>query len=63
MSDRPPAERVLDQGRVLRALQRGVRRALRQHRLAGNPVAVWRDGRVMWIPSEEIPLLPEDDDA
>ena len=58
----PPAERVHDKERMLRAMQRAVRRALWQHKLAGNPVAVWRDGQVVWIPPENIPALPEDDD-
>ena len=58
-TDLAPSERVHDEARILRALQRAVRRALREHKLAGNPVAVWRDGRVVWIPPEEIPVLPE----
>ena len=62
MSDRPPAERVHDKEAILKALQRAVRRALRQHKLAGNPVAIWRDGQVVWIPPEDIPVWPEADE-
>jgi len=62
MSDLAPSERVHDEARILRALQRAVRRALRQHKLAGNPVAVWRDGQVVWIPPEDIPIGPEQDE-
>ena len=58
----PPAERVHDKDRMLRALQRAVRRALRQHKLAGNPVAIWRDGQVVWIPPEDIPVSDQDDE-
>ena len=36
------------------ALRRAVRLALVQHKRAGNPVAEWRDGRVVWIPASEI---------
>lgn len=43
------------------AIARGVARAIEDHRRAGNPIAVWRDGRVVWIPPEEIPPLREDD--
>ena len=61
MSDLPPAERVHDKAAILSALQRAVRRALGQHKLAGNPVAIWRDGQVVWIPPEDIPVWPEPD--
>lgn len=36
------------------ALREGTRAALREHKLAGNPIAVWRDGQVVWIPADEI---------
>jgi hypothetical protein len=38
------------------ALQKAVTQALRMHKLMGNPVAEWRDGKVVWIPPEEIKL-------
>lgn len=53
-----PDRRVDDIPRVLRALREAVRDALRLHKLTGSPVAVWRDGRVQWIPAEEIPVEP-----
>jgi hypothetical protein len=61
--DLPPAERVHDIPRMLRAMQLAVREAIWRHKLAGNPVAVWRDGRVVWIQPEEIPdsFAPEAD--
>ncbi len=63
MSDTPqadlsPAERVDDIPRITRALQEAVRDALRRHKRDGNPVAVWRDGRVCWISPDEIPDEP-----
>ena len=36
------------------AIERGVRDALREHKLFGNPIAVVRDGRLILIPPEEI---------
>jgi hypothetical protein len=57
-----PVERVGDLPRIARALRLAVREALRDHKLAGNPVAVWRNGRVEWIPPEEIPETPEESD-
>jgi hypothetical protein len=38
------------------ALDQAVADALLDHKRAGNPVSVWRDGKVVWIPSEEIPV-------
>lgn len=54
-SDPSPAQRVDDIPRVLRALREAVQDALAQHKLAGNPVAVWRSGQVEWIAPEDIP--------
>jgi hypothetical protein len=52
---RPPVERVGDVDKILFEMSQAVREALRQHRQAGNPVAVWRDGRVELIPADQIP--------
>ena len=53
-------DRFDDIERIVAEAQLAVREALARHRRAGNPVAVWRSGRVEWIPPEEIPvdLLP-----
>lgn len=53
--DRPPADRVGDVARILFEMSQAVREALAQHKRAGNPVAVWRNGRVEWIRAEDIP--------
>jgi len=58
-----PVQRVDDVPRISRALELAVREALRDHKRAGNPVAVWRNGRVEWIPPEEIPDTPEESDG
>ena len=50
-----PAERAEDVPRITRALRAAVQEALRRHKLDGHPVAVWRDGRVVWIPAKDIP--------
>src|SRR5262245_47392972 len=36
------------------ALARAVADALRMHKRAGNPIAVWKDGQVCWVQPEEI---------
>lgn len=42
-----------------RAVTLAVREALLDHKRAGNPVAIWEDGKVKIVPPEEI-ILPED---
>jgi monomeric isocitrate dehydrogenase len=39
-----------------RALKEGVREALLRHKQAGNPIVIWRDGKVVWLKPEEIPV-------
>ena len=55
-----PAERVEDIPRILKAMRKAVREAVLDHKRAGNPVAVWHDGNVVWIPPEEIPVDGEE---
>ncbi len=51
-----PIHRIRDVARIQEALGLAVRDALLDHKRAGNPVAVWRDEQVVWIPPEEIPV-------
>ena len=39
---------------INRAYERAVRAALRKHKLAGNPVAISRDGKVVLLQPDEI---------
>jgi hypothetical protein len=50
-----PAERVGDLDRIERALRAAVRDALQRHKRDGDPVAVWREGRVVWLSPDQIP--------
>lgn len=54
-----PQELVDDLPRILRAMNEAVREALWRHKVAGHPVAVWRNERVEWVAPEDI-TLPED---
>lgn len=55
MNDRPDAKALFADGREIdAALAQAVREAILEHKRAGNPIAVWQDGRVVWIPPEEI---------
>jgi len=58
----PRASKLFPDGDAVdRALARAVREALRRHKLLGQSVVVWRDGRVVEIPPEEIEIPPEDE--
>ena len=57
---RPLSERVRDVRLIDQALRRGVREALKRHKQAGNPVAAWGDGKVVWIAPEDI-VIPEEE--
>jgi hypothetical protein len=39
-----------------KALQRGVKKALLQHKKEGNPVVSWKDGKIVWIQPHDIPV-------
>lgn len=36
------------------AMKRAVREAVLTHAKAGNPVATWRDGKLVWLQAEEV---------
>lgn len=55
-----PAERASDPERIERALRAAVRDALLRHKRDGDPVAVWREGRVVWLHADEI-VVPQDE--
>ncbi len=48
-----------DTKRIEQALRQAEEEALRMHKRAGNPIAVWRDGQVVWLQPEEIPVSLE----
>jgi hypothetical protein len=48
------AELFADDALVTAAIQRGAREAVSKHAQAGQPVAIWQDGKVVWIPAEEV---------
>jgi hypothetical protein len=50
----PISELLADRALIMGAICRAVRQAVLDHARAGRPVATWRDGKVVWIPPEEI---------
>ena len=37
-----------------RALKRAVIKVIAEHRSDGSPIAIWQDGKVVWVPAEQI---------
>ena len=63
MSEKIPSKAELEaeaaadeelQDRIVEAAGRAVEEAIRDHKRAGNPIAEWRDGRVVLVPPEEL---------
>ena len=44
-------------------IRQAVREALLDHQRAGNPVAVWQDGKVVIVPPSKIPGLLEPEES
>jgi hypothetical protein len=42
--------------RIDAAMQKAIHKALWQHKQLGNPICAWRDGKVVWIAPEDIPV-------
>jgi hypothetical protein len=56
----------VDIGRLIRegtlvdeAMRLAVRDAMRLHKKLGDPVVGWKDGRVVWVPADQIELEEE----
>lgn len=45
--------------RISEALRRAARQALLEHKREGLPIVIWRDGRVVWVPPQEIEMPEE----
>jgi hypothetical protein len=51
-------ERTLTQ-KATRALVNAVAKVVGDHQRRGRPLAVWRDGKAVWIPATEAGMLRE----
>ncbi len=54
------ANRFSKDEEVSRLMGEAVRKALAEHKLKSNSIAVWRGGKVVIVPSTEIPVKTED---
>ena len=66
MSDKKRVERklpkqlfIVEAKAIEAVLRRAVNHALLMHKRAGNPIAAWKDGKVVWIPADEIEVRPD----
>ena len=51
----PTLKELFEDGRAIdEALKEAARDARRLHKALGNPMATWKDGRVVWIQPEDI---------
>ena len=54
LKDKSPYSLVRYAAEIDIACNRAIREALLMHKRAGNPVAVWRDGKVVLLQPDEI---------
>ncbi len=48
-------DEIFKEGTLIdKALKKAVQEALMLHKQAGNPIVVWRDGKIVWIKPDEI---------
>lgn len=46
---------ILSEGALVqKALEKAARQAIQEHKEEGLPLAMWRDGRVVWMTAEEL---------
>jgi hypothetical protein len=65
MTDHEPTiDELFEDGRLIdEALRLAARDARRLHKALGSPMATWLNGRVVWIPPEEIDVDDDGEDA
>jgi len=50
-------DEIFKEGSLIdKALKKAVQEALVRHKQAGNPIVVWRNGKIVWLKPEEIPV-------
>ena len=62
LKNRRRDESLDDNDAVTTAIQRAVREAIEEQRRAGLSVTIWRDGKKVVVPPEQIPALLTSDD-
>jgi uncharacterized membrane protein YbaN (DUF454 family) len=47
---------IANKRKLINALRKAVRETLLKHKLLGKPVAVWKNGRAVWVPAKQIKI-------
>ena len=53
-------EIVRDGHLIEKLLQKAAQEAVKLHKMLGNPIAIWRKGKVVWVPPEKIRVSKAD---
>ena len=63
MARKKPLEKIssiiADKRKITKALKKGIETALLKHKQAGQPIVIWQNNRVVWIPAEKIIVKQE----
>ena len=51
---RPTAEEIINSNLTLEGLREAVADTFREHKLLGLPIAIWKDGKAVWLQPEDI---------
>ncbi|MGA2033354.1 MAG: antitoxin family protein [Thermoguttaceae bacterium] len=55
------SEILSDPNVVVEALREAVQDEVKRHKQMGLPMAIWRDGKVVWVPAEELEEAKEEE--
>jgi len=58
LTDKPVTDMIAEGHRIDAALREAARRTLLEHKLLGQPVVVWKDGKTVWLSADEIVVPP-----
>jgi hypothetical protein len=54
-----PIDFYSDDKALAKAMASAVRKALRSHKLLSDPIVIWQEGKIVWVPPEEIVVPAE----
>lgn len=52
----PAGPRSIEGQRIDEAMVRAVRSDMAKHKRLGLPIAIWKDGKAVWLPADQIPV-------
>jgi hypothetical protein len=54
LSRSPISDLLADHALINEAIRQAIHEAVARHARAGQPVATWQDGKVVWLAAEEV---------